>query len=149
MHLFSVFYSSQITTRYYFLPNNFCVSDMNVHLIITFFYSWFLIFICTMSKRVEDDQDLRRRLMAFNTVVPPITDSTRALLLRKLSSLETPDSKKQTKSPKSNDISLINVSNWNHSASEDEDKNSYLFTGLLPIFISLKIIPIVKFFCRN
>ncbi|XP_001952027.2 inner nuclear membrane protein Man1 isoform X1 [Acyrthosiphon pisum] len=73
------------------------------------------------------DQELRRRLLTFNTVVPPVTDSTRRLLMRKLADLESRHSS-QIDSPKSNDISLINVSNWNHSASEDEDKNSYLFT---------------------
>jgi len=76
------------------------------------------------------DQELRRRLLTFNTVVPPVTNSTRRLLVRKLADLESRNSS-QIDSPKSNDISLINVSNWNHSASEDEDKNSYLFTGLL------------------
>jgi len=73
------------------------------------------------------DQELRRRLLTFNTVVPPVTNSTRRLLLKKLADLENRHSS-QIESPKSNDLSLINVSNWNHSASEDEEKNSYLFT---------------------
>ncbi|VVC30133.1 Hypothetical protein CINCED_3A018232 [Cinara cedri] len=34
------------------------------------------------------DQELRRRLSAFNTVVPPVTKSTRNLLLKKLANLE-------------------------------------------------------------
>lgn len=34
------------------------------------------------------DQELRRRLLAFNSVVPPITGSTRKLLLKKLANLE-------------------------------------------------------------
>lgn len=78
------------------------------------------------------DQELRRRLLTFNTVVPPVTNSTRRLLLKKLADLESHHSS-QIESPKSNDISLINVSNWNNSASEDEEQNSYLFTGLLLI----------------
>ncbi|XP_050421228.1 inner nuclear membrane protein Man1 [Adelges cooleyi] len=34
------------------------------------------------------DQELRRRLSSFNAVVPPVTNSTRKLLLKKLSDLE-------------------------------------------------------------
>lgn len=34
------------------------------------------------------DQELRRRLLAFNTVVPPVTSSTRKLLMKKLENLE-------------------------------------------------------------
>jgi len=34
------------------------------------------------------DQELRRRLLVFNTVVPPVTNSTRRLLLKKLVNLE-------------------------------------------------------------
>lgn len=34
------------------------------------------------------DQELRRRLLAFNAVVPPVTGSTRKLLLKKLADLE-------------------------------------------------------------
>lgn len=34
------------------------------------------------------DQELRRRLSAFNSVVPPITGSTRKLLLKKLANFE-------------------------------------------------------------
>lgn len=90
---------------------------------------WFLIYSHTMGESITD-QELRRRLLTFNTVVPPVTNSTRRLLVKKLADLESRHSS-QIDSPKSNDISLINVSNWNHSASEDEDKNSYLFTGLL------------------
>jgi len=34
------------------------------------------------------DQELRRRLLAFNAVVPPVTSSTRKLLMKKLVNLE-------------------------------------------------------------
>lgn len=75
------------------------------------------------------DQELRRRLLAFNTVVPPVTKSTRSLLLRKLAHLESSQSS-IIESPKGNDNnSLFNVSNWNLSASEDEDLNTYLLPG--------------------
>lgn len=75
------------------------------------------------------DQELRRRLSTFNTVVPPVTSSTRRLLLRKLDDLESKQST-QIISPKANEHPLLNVSNWNNSASEDEDQNLYLLPGL-------------------
>jgi len=37
---------------------------------------------------IISDQELRRRLSAFNAVVPPVTSTTRNLLLKKLASLE-------------------------------------------------------------
>lgn len=37
------------------------------------------------------DQELRRRLASFNVVVPPVTDSTRKLLIKKLTNLESGD----------------------------------------------------------
>jgi len=37
---------------------------------------------------IISDQELRRRLLAFNAVVPPVTSTTRNLLLKKLASLE-------------------------------------------------------------
>lgn len=37
------------------------------------------------------DQELRRRLTSFNVVVPPVTNSTRKLLLKKLTNLESGD----------------------------------------------------------
>lgn len=37
---------------------------------------------------VLSDQELRRRLLAFSAVVPPVTNSTRKLLLKKLENLE-------------------------------------------------------------
>lgn len=39
------------------------------------------------------DKELRSRLLAFNTVVPPITSSTRKLLLKKLADLESSQAK--------------------------------------------------------
>lgn len=44
------------------------------------------------------DQELRRRLSAFNTVVPPVTGSTRKLLLKKLANLESSQANKNTAS---------------------------------------------------
>jgi len=79
---------------------------------------------------IISDQEIRRRLSSFNTVVPPVTNSTRRLLLRKLEELESSQSN-QVDSSKKNELSLINVSNWNNSGSEDEDKNSYLLPGTL------------------
>lgn len=76
------------------------------------------------------DQELRRRLSTFSTVVPPVTNSTRRLLLRKLEDLESKQSN-QIDLSKKNEIPLINVSNWNNSASEDEDQNLYLLPGCL------------------
>lgn len=78
------------------------------------------------------DQELRRRLLVFNTVVPPVTNSTRRLLLKKLTDLESAHSNQIISSPTS-DSSLIkmNVSNWNLSASEDEDHNSFMLPGML------------------
>lgn len=83
---------------------------------------------------IISDQELRRRLLTFNTVVPPVTNSTRRLLLKKLAVLEN-SHLSQNDSLKSNSSSLMNVSNWNNSASEDEDQNSYLLPGML---VSLK-----------
>jgi membrane protein Man1 len=37
------------------------------------------------------DQELRRRLASYNVVVPPVTDSTRKLLIKKLTKLESGD----------------------------------------------------------
>lgn len=79
---------------------------------------------------IISDQELRRRLLTFNTVVPPVTNSTRRLLLKKLADLES-SRLSQNDSHKSNSSSLMNVSNWNNSASEDEDQNSYLLPGML------------------
>ena len=42
------------------------------------------------------DAELRRRLVAHNYTVPPITDSTRGLLLKKLAQLDG-DNQKATK----------------------------------------------------
>lgn len=61
----------------------------------------------------------------LNAVVPPVTNSTRKLLLRKLEELES----SQKDSSKKNELSLLNVSNWNNSGSEDEDQNAYLLSG--------------------
>lgn len=77
---------------------------------------------------IISDKELRRRLSAFNTVVPPVTNSTRKLLLKKLENLENSQST-QIDSPQASETSLMNVSNWNMSASEDEDHNSYLLPG--------------------
>jgi len=152
------------------------------------------------------DQELRRRLLAFNTVVPPVTVSTRKLLLKKLAKLESNSTQKESvsksmpppkaptngtnesvmisssmdirkpsqhivfdhidsprkstrfrrialdtydtsdsevdtgslghsiqpanpyivsSSPKSNETSLMNVSNWKNTNNADEDQNSY------------------------
>jgi len=43
---------------------------------------------------IISDQELRRRLSAFNQVVPPVTSTTRNLLLKKLASLESSQSGK-------------------------------------------------------
>ncbi|XP_026804381.1 LEM domain-containing protein 2-like isoform X2 [Rhopalosiphum maidis] len=43
---------------------------------------------------IISDQELRRRLLAFNAVVPPVTSTTRNLLLKKLASLEGKQSNK-------------------------------------------------------
>jgi len=74
------------------------------------------------------DQEIRRRLSVFNTVVPPVTNSTRGLLLRKLEELEASQSN-QFDSPKKNELSLLNVSNWNNSGSDDDDRKLYLLPG--------------------
>lgn len=42
------------------------------------------------------DKELRKRLLSFNTVVPPITGSTRKLLLKKLAALESGRSKESS-----------------------------------------------------
>jgi membrane protein Man1 len=77
------------------------------------------------------DQELRHRLSVFNTVVPPVTNSTRGLLLKKLAKLEHDANVQmnQVGSSVKDNSSLLNVSNWNNSASEDEDQNSYLLPG--------------------
>lgn len=84
-----------------------------------------------MSETISD-QELRRRLLTFSSKVPPVTNSTRKVLLKKLEDHEKTYSADQAKSPQSDDLSLLkmNVSNWNLSASEDEDKNSYLLPGI-------------------
>lgn len=75
------------------------------------------------------DQEIRRRLSVFNTVVPPVTNSTRGLLLNKLEELETSQSN-QFDSPKKNELSSLNVSNWNNSGSDDDDdRKLYLLSG--------------------
>lgn len=80
---------------------------------------------------IISDKELRRRLSAFNTVVPPVTNSTRKLLLKKLENFETSQSTQFDSSSKASETSsLMNVSNWNLSASEDEDYNSYLLPGM-------------------
>jgi len=75
------------------------------------------------------DQELRRRLSTFNTVVPPVTNSTRKLLLKKLADLEDLQSS-QVDSSKGSVTSLMNVSNWNLSACEDDVQNSYVLPGM-------------------
>lgn len=42
---------------------------------------------------IISDQELRRRLLVFNAVVPPVTSTTRNLLLKKLASLESKQSR--------------------------------------------------------
>jgi len=74
------------------------------------------------------DQEIRRRLSVFNTVVPPVTNSTRGLLLRKLEELEASQSN-QFDSYNKNELSLLNVSNWNNSGSDDDDRKLYLLSG--------------------
>lgn len=77
------------------------------------------------------DQELRLRLSVFNTVVPPVTKSTRGLLLNKLARLEQAANVQMNQSGSSDTDhnGLFNVSNWNNSASEDDDHNSYLLPG--------------------
>lgn len=98
------------------------------------------------------DQELRRRLLMFNKVVPPVTDSTRKLLFKKLAEVET----NLANQPAIPEVSLMNVSSWSHSASEDEDHNSYLLPGTFVFFLSeetfkytskiiIIIIPVVPF----
>lgn len=82
---------------------------------------------------IISDKELCRRLSAFNTVVPPVTKSTRKLLLQKLVNLENSQSA-QINSPQANESSLLNVSNWNMSASEDEDHSSYLLLGTYVLY---------------
>lgn len=83
---------------------------------------------------IISDKELCRRLSAFNTVVPPVTNSTRKLLLQKLVNLENSQSA-QINSPRASESSsLLNVSNWNMSASEDEDHSSYLLLGTYVLY---------------
>lgn len=44
------------------------------------------------------DKELRKRLSAFNVVVPPVTSSTRKLLLKKLANLESSETNKNAAS---------------------------------------------------
>lgn len=73
------------------------------------------------------DQELRRRLLAFNVMVPPVTNTTRNLLKKKLANLESNESNKNTASvvmPPPKPKSSTNGTNESIIISSSGTKNS-------------------------
>lgn len=76
------------------------------------------------------DKELRARLLAFNTVVPPVTGSTRNLLLKKLADLEKGQTKKNDASkimPPPNVKSPINESVMISSSNNGKQSQHIIF----------------------
>lgn len=70
------------------------------------------------------DQELRLRLSAFNTVVPPVTNSTRNLLLKKLANLESNKNSASNDMPPPKPKSSTNDTNESVIISSSTIKNS-------------------------